>query len=244
MENCLETPRRMTKFECKSEPKYMRTPLSVLQNTKSAFNRTYTPLNKQETAEDEGVFSLDELENPQMSERVGKIPLPILVQPSSNKENKDISKILKSLRSKTLKSILKNPLQNAQKNVHFCTDLKESNSHVELKSHSIATTSNSVSESRFEAPAEDKHGFKYEETIKAALTVPEFDEFPAVAFCSICRREIVTVVTLEKVRIRKGFMSDVRWTLCWCLPACFYNERELIHRCSLCGREIARIMDN
>ena len=246
MENIDSTPKKSSRGSCfSSEPRYLRTPLSVLQNTKDINNKAHTPSRRGEFNINDQAFLLDMLEYPKSSEKASKLPLPLLVQPSKHYQPKDISSILHSLRTKNIKSILKNPLQPGQKTVHFTSEVEKKENPIENKTHSIATTTNSVTESRLEQPIEEnKHEFKYEEDIKSSLAISDIDEYPIVAYCTNCHREIVTSVVLEKIRKNTNFISNAHWFLCLCLPACLFSNTNLVHRCSICSNEIARIISN
>ena len=244
MENLLCTPHKPHESSCFSEPGQVRTPLSVLQNHSTLFKRALTPSFQSESESHTSEFILSTFEHNSTSRNPSILPLPLLVKPSLPKSSKDISEILQSLRSNHIKSILKDPAQPCNKNVTF-SETESKNQHkntTEIKSHSIATTTNSVTESRIEQIEENKLDFRYEEEIRSSLALSDIDEYPTVAYCSTCRREIVTRVDLEKVK-SEGF-SKVYWVMCWCLPACLYNDTNLVHRCSLCNNEIARIISN
>ena len=245
MENNLSTPKKTSKKACASEPRHIRTPLSVLQNNKNLYQRTLTPSSKQEFSDHDSAFILEMLEDSKSTEKPSKLPLPLVFNPSKLQPSKNISQILHSFRTKQIKSILKNPQQTGQKNVKFSEEAKISERKPEIKSHSISTTTNSVTESRIEPPIEEfKRGFRYEEEVRSSLAVSDVDEYPTVAYCSNCRREIVTVVNLEKIRESRNILGSLHWYMCWCLPACMYNNTNLVHRCSFCNNEIMRIISN
>lgn len=236
MENLYATPYSKPLFFSQSEPGKPRTPLSTL---KSSAKIPATPVSKP-SLPDHSTFELELLENPSSTARYCKLPLPLLVKPGIPTNSKDLSHILINLRSKKVKSILKPPVQGASKTVHFSDTVRPSEHLSEIKTQSIATTSNSVAESRYEVNEEEKSEFKYEEEIRASILVQEYDEYPTVSYCRNCSREIVTVVKLEKIRPGKG-LPAFYWAICWCFPACMYPETELVHRCSICDNEIIRV---
>ena len=238
MELSLSTPKKSSKKSSLSEPRQIRTPLSVLKNSKGLYNQALTPSKNQ----DNSTFILKDLENFDSSVKNLGIPLPLLVKPMKT-HSKDISKILKSLRSKHLKGILKNPQNSAAKAVHFCSEVNNKENKPESKSHSIATTTNSITESRIDPPVEEiKSQFNFEEEIRSSLS--DIDEYPTIAYCNNCSKEIVTAVFLEKVRVEKDFFNSLAWAFCKCLPACLFKDTNLVHRCSICNEEIARILSN
>lgn len=235
MENLYATPYSKPQIFSQSEPGKPRTPLSTL---KSLTKIPLTPISKP-PGPDQSTFEIEMLENLPSTARSIKLPLPLLVKPSHPNNPKNISHILKNLRSKSVKSIIKAPSQCPNKTVHFSETVQINEQSAEIKTHSLATTNNSVAESRFEPIEEEKNDFKYEEEIRASILVQEYDEFPTVSFCRICCREVVTIVQLEKIRPSTGF--PILWAICWCFPACLYPETELVHRCSLCKNEIIRV---
>jgi hypothetical protein len=235
MENQLHTPISKFSHSSKSESRPNRTPLSELNPFTQRLS--LTPLTKQELSKPT-YFGFNHLET-QSQKKSSRIPLELLINPKKSC-SKHMNQVLTSLRSKSSKSILKNSSQPSQKNVHFGDSVQNSERKSENKTQSLATTNNSVTESRLEVNEEEKNEFNYEEDLKASVLFQEFDEYPTVVFCRQCKRENVTVVSLEKVRPEAGVFALMVWGICWCLPACFYHETQLVHKCSFCFGEIAR----
>lgn len=86
--------------------------------------------------------------------------------------------------------------------------------------------------------------FEYEQEVKASgalhSLVPEFGDFPTVAYCTECSKEVVTKVCLEKDSTRTSF-SKLEFVFCCCLPTWLHKHKALVHRCSFCNAEIAQI---
>lgn len=240
MENLFKSPKPSSTYSSKSAPHMIRAALSEL-DIQNCARLTQTPLFKSESS-GEKAFLLETFENSSPTFRAQHLPLDLIIN-ASKSSSKRVSDVLNSIRSKSTKSILKHQSQPSHKNVHFSEMVKEpeTETNTENKTQSIATTNNSVTESRYEVNEEEKNEFKYEEEVKASVLIQEFDEYPTVIFCKECKREQVTVVELEKVRPDKGILAMIVWGICWCLPPCVYHETELVHRCSACFVEMVRI---
>ena len=86
------------------------------------------------------------------------------------------------------------------------------------------------------------HKFHFEEEVRNSLGSKEleFNEFSTIAFCSYCKKEIVTAVSYEKIK-GESCGDITQWILCWALPACMYKNKRLVHKCSLCGEVLAQV---
>jgi hypothetical protein len=234
------TPEKTRNFKSHSEPRMLRTPLSLIKDP--CHINQLTPSSNNPIINDNSSFSLDQLDENTSQSRANKLPLPLplLVKPTNPAQTKDISALLSTIRSKANKSTLKTTPNFVQKNVTFSLGIIKENT-VEGKSHSIATTTHSMAESRGDVIKEDKND---EEIIKNSEIGVEFDEFPAIVYCERCRKEVVTSVRLEKPNSEKGIMGKMQWKVCWWVPACLFSGSELVHRCPSCNFELARIEGN
>ena len=81
--------------------------------------------------------------------------------------------------------------------------------------------------------------FHFEQEVRSSLANKEieFNEFSTVAFCGKCEKEIVTIVSYEKIK-GQGCVDISEWVLCWIFPACMYKNKKLVHKCPLCNGNI------
>ena len=84
--------------------------------------------------------------------------------------------------------------------------------------------------------------FEFELGIRASgklQMVPEFGEFPTMAFCPTCNKEVVTSVKAEKDK-GEGKLRNLEWLVCYCTPTWLYRHQNLVHLCSFCSSVLSR----
>lgn len=89
----------------------------------------------------------------------------------------------------------------------------------------------------------EREVFEYEKEAKSSGVfgaVADFNEFPTIAWCQKCNKEVVTVVKPE-LQAAKGFFKKIDAMLCCCSTFWLKNQ-VLVHFCLGCNVEIARVV--